>query len=229
MWKKASPEADIIVEDEFDFPMIYHYSMEPHVAIAQVDHEGITIWTSTGHPFGVRADVCADFWRAALQSSGARELCRRRRTAASRRVKLSRWWRRWREKRSDPVRVVTSVAEAMVTCRRHSIKCKVKTGAKNDGTLTAKQAEIFLNTGAYAETGPIVAGRTLTRILGPYPLSKSENQFVLRLYQHGFSRFVPLHRRPANGVGDGISAGYARGETRHRPRAATAQKSCREG
>ena len=32
----------------------------------------------------------------------------------------------------------------------------------------AKQADIFLNTGAYAETGPTVAGRTLTRILGPY-------------------------------------------------------------
>ena len=56
----------------------------------------------------------------------------------------------------------------MVTCRRHSIKCKVKTGVKKDGTLVAKQAEIFLNTGAYAETGPTVTGRTLTRILGPY-------------------------------------------------------------
>src|ERR1043165_4950790 len=56
----------------------------------------------------------------------------------------------------------------MVTWRRHAIKCHVKTGAKKDGPLTAKQAQIFLNTGAYAETGPIVAGRTLTRILGPY-------------------------------------------------------------
>ena len=55
-----------------------------------------------------------------------------------------------------------------MTCRRHGITCKVKTGVKKDGTLVAKQADIFLNTGAYAETGPTVAGRTLTRILGPY-------------------------------------------------------------
>jgi CO/xanthine dehydrogenase Mo-binding subunit len=71
-------------------------------------------------------------------------------------------------KAKRPVRVVTSVAEAMVTCRRHALKCKVKTGVKQDGTLVAKQAEMFLNTGAYAETGPTVTGRTLTRILGPY-------------------------------------------------------------
>ena len=66
------------------------------------------------------------------------------------------------------VRVVQSFSEAMVTCRRHAIKCRLKTGVKSDGTLVAKQAEIYLNTGAYSETGPTVAGRTLTRILGPY-------------------------------------------------------------
>ena len=49
--EKGFAEADVIVEDEFDFPMIYHYSMEPHTAIAQVDSDGITIWTSTGQSF----------------------------------------------------------------------------------------------------------------------------------------------------------------------------------
>jgi CO/xanthine dehydrogenase Mo-binding subunit len=49
-----------------------------------------------------------------------------------------------------------------------SLKRWLLAGVKKDGTLVAKQAEIYLNTGAYAETGPIVTGRTLTRILGPY-------------------------------------------------------------
>jgi CO/xanthine dehydrogenase Mo-binding subunit len=71
-------------------------------------------------------------------------------------------------KAGRPVRVIQTFSEAMVTCRRHAIRCKLKTGVKKDGTLVAKQAEIYLNTGAYAETGPIVTGRTLTRILGPY-------------------------------------------------------------
>ena len=57
-----------------------------------------------------------------------------------------------------------------MTVRRHSALCRVRTGAKRDGTLVAKQAEVFLNTGAFAELGPVVTSRTLTRILGPYRL-----------------------------------------------------------
>jgi CO/xanthine dehydrogenase Mo-binding subunit len=165
--EKGFAEADVIVEDEFDFPMIYHYAMEPHTAIAQVDGDGITIWTSTGHPFGVRQDVAEVFHeplskvRVHVNFVGGAYGSKSGGKIEPLVVALARKARR-------PVRVVTSVAEAMVTCRRHAITCKVKTGVKKDGTLVAKQAEIFLNTGAYAETGPTVAGRTLTRILGPY-------------------------------------------------------------
>lgn len=167
--EKGFAEADLIVEDEFDFPMIYHYAMEPHTAIAQVDDDGdgITIWTSTGHPFGVRQDVAEVFHaplskvRVHVNFVGGAYGSKSGGKIEPLVVALARKARR-------PVRVVTSVAEAMVTCRRHAITCKVKTGVKNDGTLVAKQADIFLNTGAYAETGPTVAGRTLTRILGPY-------------------------------------------------------------
>ncbi len=165
--EKGFAEADVIVEDEFDFPMIYHYAMEPHTAIAQVDGDGITIWTSTGHPFGVRQDVAEVFHaplskvRVHVNFVGGAYGSKSGGKIEPLVVALARKARR-------PVRVVTSVAEAMVTCRRHAIMCKVKTGVKKDGTLVAKQADIFLNTGAYAETGPTVAGRTLTRILGPY-------------------------------------------------------------
>jgi len=59
--ERGFAEADEIVEDTFEFPMIYHYSMEPHTAIASVDEEGVTVWTSTAHPFGVRQDVAEVF------------------------------------------------------------------------------------------------------------------------------------------------------------------------
>jgi len=55
--EKGFAESDEIFEDIFEFPMIFHYSMEPHTTIAQVDTDGITIWASTGHPFGVRQEV----------------------------------------------------------------------------------------------------------------------------------------------------------------------------
>jgi CO/xanthine dehydrogenase Mo-binding subunit len=165
--EKGFAEADVIVEDEFDFPMIYHYAMEPHAAIAQVDGDGITIWTSTGHPFGVRQDV-AEVFHAPLSKVRVHVNFVGGAYGSKSGGKIEPLVTALARKAQRPVRVVTSVAEAMVTCRRHAITCKVKTGVKNDGTLVAKQADIFLNTGAYAETGPTVAGRTLTRILGPY-------------------------------------------------------------
>ena len=165
--EKGFAEADEIFEDTFEFPMIYHYSMEPHTAIAQVGTDGISIWTSTGHPFGVRQEVAEIFHfplskvRVHVNFVGGAYGSKSGGKIEPLVVALAR-------KAQRPVRVIQSFSESMATCRRHAIRCKLKTGVKKDGTLVAKQAEIYLNTGAYAETGPVVTGRTLTRILGPY-------------------------------------------------------------
>ncbi|MBI4489407.1 MAG: xanthine dehydrogenase family protein, partial [Deltaproteobacteria bacterium] len=160
-------EADFILEDTFEFPMVYHYSMEPHTTIARVDADGITLWASAAHPFIVRQQI-ADIFRCPVfrvrviipfvggaygSKSGAK--------IEPLVVALARKARR-------PVRVSQTVSEAMMTVRRHSATCKIKTGVNGDGTLVAKRAEIYLNTGAYAENGPIVTSKAMIRVLGPY-------------------------------------------------------------
>jgi CO/xanthine dehydrogenase Mo-binding subunit len=160
-------EADEIFEDSFEFPMIYHYSMEPHTAIAHVDGDGLQVWTSTGHPFGVRQEL-AEFFNLPLARVRVHVNFVGGAYGSKSGAKIEPLVVALARKARMPVRVIQSFSEAMVTCRRHAIECKVKTGVKKDGTLVAKQAEIYLNTGAYAETGPTVTGRTLTRILGPY-------------------------------------------------------------
>ena len=194
--------------------MIYHYSMEPHTAIAQVDGDGITIWPPTSQAFGVRQAV-ADVFHMPLSKVRVHVNFVGGAYGSKSGAKIEPLVAALAHKAERPVRVMTSVTEAMLTCRRHAIRCKVKTGAKRGGTLVAKQADIFLNTGAYAETGPTVAGRTLTRILGALSLSKFKNQLLLRLYQYRFSRFVPFYRRAANRMGDGIADGYHRAEARY--------------
>jgi CO/xanthine dehydrogenase Mo-binding subunit len=164
---KGFAESEEIVEDTFEFPMVYHYSMEPHTTIAKIDSEGITVWSSNTHPFGIRQELAEIFGCSLAKvrvmvplvggAYGSKSGCKIEPLV----VALAR-------KAGTAVRVRQSVSEAMMTVRRHSVTCKVKTGVKKDGTLVAKQAEIYLNTGAFAETGPIVTGRTLTRILGPY-------------------------------------------------------------
>ncbi len=164
---KGFAESDEIFEDTFEFPMVYHYSMEPHTTIAKVDSEGITVWSSNTHPFGIRQEIAEVFGcslskvRVIVPLVGGAYGSKSGGKIEPLVVALAR-------QAATAVRVRQSVPEAMMTVRRHSAICKVKTGVKRDGTLVAKQAEIYLNTGAFAETGPIVTGRTLTRILGPY-------------------------------------------------------------
>jgi CO/xanthine dehydrogenase Mo-binding subunit len=165
--EKGFAEADEIFEDSFEFPMIYHYSMEPHTAIAQVNGDGIEVWTTSSHPFGARADLAEIFHvplskvRVHVNFVGGAYGGKSGSKIEPLLVALAR-------KAQRPVRLVQNVSEAMATCRRHAVRCRVKTGVKKDGTLTAKEAEIYLDTGAFADTGPVVTGRTLTRILGPY-------------------------------------------------------------
>jgi CO/xanthine dehydrogenase Mo-binding subunit len=165
--EKGFAESHRIFEDVFEFPMVYHYAMEPHTAVAQVGDDGITVWSSNSHPFGIRQELAEIFGyplskvRVHVNFVGGAYGSKSGTKIEPLVVALARKARR-------PVRVIQSVSEAMVTCRRHAVTCKLKAGVKKDGTLVARQAEIYLNTGAYAETGPVVTRRTLTRILGPY-------------------------------------------------------------
>ena len=162
-------EADTVVEDTFTFPMVYHYAMEPHVAIAKVDADGVTVWSSCAHPFGVQLELAHIF---DLPLSAVRVIIPYVGGAYGSKsgAKIEPLTVALAQKCGRPVRLAQSVSEAMMTVRRHSAVCRVRTGAKRDGTLVAKQAEVFLNTGAFAELGPVVTSRTLTRILGPYRL-----------------------------------------------------------
>ena len=160
-------QADVIAEDHFTFPMVYHYAMEPHSAIAHYDESEITVWSSAQHPFQVRGDIAKIFKVPAAKvrliinylggGYGSKSYTKFEPLV----VALAR-------KAKRPVRICNSVGESMVTVRRHGARVRIKTGAKNDGTLVAREAEIYLDTGGYDDNGPQVTARSATRVLGPY-------------------------------------------------------------
>ena len=160
-------EAEEIFEDRFTFPMVYHYSLEPHSVIADFTDERITIWSSAQHPFLVREDIARIFHLPVAKvrlivpyiggGFGSKSFAKFEPLVAA----LARKARR-------PVRICLSVPESMVTVRRHAATVRLKTGVKRDGTLVAREAEIYLDTGAYDDNGPLVALRAATRVLGPY-------------------------------------------------------------
>jgi CO/xanthine dehydrogenase Mo-binding subunit len=51
---------------------------------------------------------------------------------------------------------------------RHPFKIKTRTGAKRDGTLVAREVEVLLDGGAYADDSPGVLGYSLFMSQGPY-------------------------------------------------------------
>lgn len=160
-------EADEIFEDVFEFPMVYHYSMEPHATIARVDADGIAVWSSCAHPFVVRSEIAQIFGlplakvRVSVPYVGGAYGGKSYSKIEPLVVALARKARR-------PVRVAQSVPESMLTTRRHSARIRIKSGVRGDGTLVAREAEVVLDTGAYADNGPRVARRAATRIHGPY-------------------------------------------------------------
>jgi CO/xanthine dehydrogenase Mo-binding subunit len=67
-----------------------------------------------------------------------------------------------------PVRIQNSVAESMVTTRRHGMRAWMRTRAKADGTLLSREVSFDLDTGAYADNGPRVCATAGDAAPGPY-------------------------------------------------------------
>ena len=168
---KAFAGAEEIVEETFTFPMIYQYAMEPHSAIARVSAGVVTLWSSSAHPFLVRSEIAHMFGlpHAKVEVNvpfvggayGSKSYFKLEPLA----VAIAR------KTGGRAVRIVQSVEEAMLTTRRHSARIRIKTGIKRDGTLVARTAEVLMDTGAYADNGPRVAKRAISRMIGPYKLA----------------------------------------------------------
>ncbi|HXV79152.1 MAG TPA: molybdopterin cofactor-binding domain-containing protein, partial [Candidatus Binatia bacterium] len=165
--QEAFARSDLVLEDHFTFPMVYHYAMEPHAVIAQWNEEGVTVWSSAQHPFQVRNDIAKVFRispsevRMVISYLGGGFGSKSYTKFEPLVVALAR-------KAGAPVRVCNSVSDSMLTVRRHAAEVRIKTGFKQDGTLMAREAEIYLDTGAYDDNGPQVTIRAATRVLGPY-------------------------------------------------------------
>ncbi len=164
-------QADEIIEEVFEFPMIYHFTMEPHTAVARFMRDGITLLTSSAHPFLVRSEIAHMFGYSQSKvevivpyvggAFGGKSYFKIEPLAVAMARKTD----------GRPVRIVQSVPESMMTIRRHSARCRIKSGVKRDGTIVAREAEVLMDTGAYADNGPRVAKRAASRIHGPYRIS----------------------------------------------------------
>ncbi|OGQ77950.1 MAG: hypothetical protein A3F90_18990 [Deltaproteobacteria bacterium RIFCSPLOWO2_12_FULL_60_19] len=163
----AFAKSAYVFEDVFRFPKVQHYSLEPHTMIANFDQDHLTVWSSCQDPFGLR-DQLAGIFNLPLShvrivvpyvggGYGGKLYVKAEPIAAA----LS-----WKARRA--VKLVMGVGESFKTVTRHSARVRIKSGLTKDGRLLARECEIYMNTGAYADAGPRVTQKAGYRALGPY-------------------------------------------------------------
>jgi CO/xanthine dehydrogenase Mo-binding subunit len=160
-------DSDFVFEDLFSFPSAQHYPMEPHVCVAQFDGDVLQVWSATQSPFPVRQELARVFGlpfsavRVVVPyvggGYGAKSGIKTEGIAAC----LSRIAGR-------PVRLAFSADETFKTICQPRAKMSLKTGVKRDGTFMARRCEVYLNGGAYANSGPSVTEKAGYRAHGPY-------------------------------------------------------------
>ena len=168
---KGFAEADHIFEDTFTLPATQHCFLETHACIASVDPGGrITVWATTQNPFVVRTQLANIF---KVPVSKVRVIVPYLGGGYGGKVypKVEPITVALAKKARRPVRIVLSREEVFYTITKHAAVIRMKTGVKNDGTLVARECEIHLDTGAYAEIGPRVAKKSGYTAAGPYRIA----------------------------------------------------------
>jgi CO/xanthine dehydrogenase Mo-binding subunit len=172
--EKGFAESDIILEDTFTTPVAQQCHLEPHMALAWFDESGrLNVQTGTQTPYGVRKSLAEIFQMAEEKirvivpyiggAYGAKSHLKVEHLAAV----LAR-------KAKRPVRIQLRREEVFLTVTKHASVVRMKTGAKKDGTLMARKAELYYDTGGYAENGPNVVHKATLTATGPYRIPHVE-------------------------------------------------------
>ncbi len=156
-----------IFEDTFTFPRVQHYSMEPHVTVAHMETDSLTVLASSQDPFTLQVHLAEIFKlpvnkvRVIVPHVGGAYGGKLSVKAEPLAAVLS-----WKARR--PVRLALSAEESFKTVTRHPAQYHLKTGVTRDGRLVARECEIHMDTGAYADAGPRVTQKAGYRAQGPY-------------------------------------------------------------
>ena len=160
-------KSDHVFEDVFRFSKVQHYSLEPHICIAHFDGERLTVWSSCQDPFTLRGHL-AGIFKLPLNrvrvvvpyvggGYGGKLYVKADPIAAALSVRNRR-----------PVKLAMSVNESFKTVTRHPARIRIKTGVSNKGEMVARELEVYMDTGAYADAGPRVTQKAGYRAVGPY-------------------------------------------------------------
>lgn len=160
-------ESDLVFEDTFYFPSAQHYPLEAHVSVASFDGDHLTVRSSTQTPFRLRQELSLLFGislsriRVIVPYVGGGYGSKTGIRTEALAVALSKLTGR-------PVKVAFSADDTFRTVCQPRGKVTIKTGVKKDGTFIARRCGVYINVGAYANSGPTLTEKAGYRAHGPY-------------------------------------------------------------
>ena len=172
-------EADVIVERTYHTPTTEHAFLEPECAIGipagfDAEHPKLTIYVGSQIPYQDRNQIARamDLPDEAVRVRGTLiggGFGGKEDIAGQIHVAMLA------EVTQRPVKMLYSRQESLLFHpKRHATIIRIRTGAKRDGTLTAVEAELYGDTGAYASLGDKVMTRATTHATGPYQVPHSK-------------------------------------------------------
>jgi carbon-monoxide dehydrogenase large subunit len=169
--EKGFGEADLVLEDTFDIPASQGSPIETHGVVANpTPNGGVTIWSSTQVPFGVREVVAHGLH---LPISKVRVIAPTIGGGFGSKCQV------WVEpmaaalalKAGQPVRYVMSREEEFeITQPRHPMKIHVKSGVSKDGTLVSRHVRLVMNTGHSVMLAPVMVALVAHVAGAPYKI-----------------------------------------------------------
>jgi CO/xanthine dehydrogenase Mo-binding subunit len=166
----AFAEAAHVFEHSFRTQQVMHTPLEPHVSLAEVRGDTVTVYSSTQTPSFVRIEIARLLgWpenRVRVKTAflgggfGAKVYSKLEPLA----VALALLARR-------PVKLALAMEEQFFTISRHASTFRIKSAVTADGHIAARHCEVFYNGGAYADIGPRVAQKSGFSAAGPYDIA----------------------------------------------------------
>src|SRR5579875_760869 len=168
--EKGFAESDAIFEDTFRNGKVIHATLEPIVALAEInDQNGLTIHTSSQSPSFVRTEVS--------RLLGWPENRVRVRTAylgggfgAKLYIKLEALVAVLALMTRRPVKIALTMEEQFYHITKHASTTRIKSAVTKEGRIVARKCEVYWNGGAYADIGPRVTQKSGFTSAGPYDI-----------------------------------------------------------
>jgi CO/xanthine dehydrogenase Mo-binding subunit len=182
----AAAAADVLVEDDYTFPMVTHFAIEPHAYMAAPDGDGIAVWSTIQHPnwlqrilAGVLGMPLSKVRVYAPDPGGG--------FGGKQHAKLEPLVAFMALKTGRPCRLVLSLEETFQAVRRTTTQVHVRTGLMSDGTIAFVDVAADYNIGAYADIADRVVAKGSYPAAGPYRIP------AVRI----LSRSILTHTTPA--------------------------------